>query len=61
MGTDLMGRVVASVGTPSATTEEASVANTISVLSKKPPMGAPMEAESSSAVGWYTERGSGSS
>ena len=61
MGTDSVGRVVASAGTPGAATEEAGVANTTSAISKQPPMGAPMEAESSSVVGWYTERGSSSS
>ena len=61
MGIDLVGRVVASAGTPSAATEEAGVANTMSAPSKKPPMDAPIEAESSSTVGWYIERGSGSS
>ena len=59
MGTDLVGRVVVSAGTPGAAAKEVGVANTTSALSKKPPMGAPMEAESSSTMGRYIERGSG--
>ena len=39
----------------------AMIPNTISALSKKPSMGVPMEVESSSTVGWYTEIGSASS
>ena len=54
-----MGRVVASAGTSGAIAEEAGVANTTSASSKKSHIGAPMEAESSSAVGWYTKGGSG--
>ena len=61
MGTDSVGRVVASAGTLGAATEEAVVANTTSALLKNPPMGAPMEAESSSVVGWYIEGDLGSS
>ena len=63
MNTGSMGRMVVSAGagTPGAAVEEVGVANTALALSKKPPMGAPMEAKSSLAVGWYTERGSGSS
>ena len=55
-----MGRVVALVGTSGVVAEEAGVANTMLTPLKKPPMGAPMEAESL-AMGWYTKRGSGSS
>ena len=61
MGTGSVGRVVALVGTPGAAAKEAGVANISSALSMKPPMSAPMEVESSSAVGWYIERGLGSS
>ena len=61
IGTDSVGRVVASAGTSGVVAEEAGVANTTSASSKKSPIGAPMEAESSSAVGWYTKGGSGSS
>jgi len=39
----------------------AGVANTASAPSKKPSIGTPMEAEISSAVGRYTNRGLGSS
>ena len=56
-----MGRVVASIGISGAMAEKAGVVNTTSAPSKKPPMGAPMEAESSSAVGWYIEGDLGSS
>ena len=61
MSTGSVGRVVASVGISGAMAEKASVANTTSAPSKKPPMGAPMEVESSSAVGWYIEGDLGSS
>ena len=62
MGTGSVGRVVASAGTPGTTAaEEVGVVNTTSGPSKKPPMGAPIKAESSSVVGWYIERGLGSS
>ena len=61
MGTGLVGKVGVSAGTLGATAEGASVANTTSDPSKKPPMGTPMKAESFTAVGWYIERGSGSS
>ena len=61
MNTGSMGRMVVLAGTPGAVVEEVGVANTTLAPSKKPSMGAPMEAKSSSTVGWYTERGSGSS
>ena len=61
MGTGSMGRVVASAGTPGAAAKEVGVVNTTLDPSKKPPIGTPMEVESSSAVGWYTKKGSGSS
>ena len=61
MGTGSVGRVVASTRTLGAAAKEAGVANTTLAPSKKPHIGAPIEAKSSSAVGWYTERDSGSS
>ena len=51
------GKGNTSVGTPSAAAEEASVANTTSAPLRKPSMGASVEAESSSTMGWYIEIG----
>ena len=48
-------------GTLGVAVEGVDVANATSSPSKKPSMGTPMEAEISSAVGRYTEKGSGSS
>ena len=61
MGTGSVEGIGASVGTPCAVAGVAKVVvpNTTSTLSKKPFVGVPMEAESSSSVGWYTEIGSG--
>ena len=61
MGTRSVEGMVASIETPCVATgaTEAVVPNITLAPSKKPSIGVPTEAESSSAVGWYMEIGSG--
>ena len=63
MGTGSVEGMGASAETPceAAGAAEAMVLNITSASSKKPSMGVPMEAKSSSAVGWYMEISLGSS
>ena len=63
MGTGLVEGIRASVETPyaAAGVAEVMVPSITLTPSKKPSMSVPMEAESSSAVGWYMKIGSGSS
>ena len=61
MGTGSVEGIEALAGTPCAVAGRAGVAasNITSALSKKLPMGVPMEAKISSVVGWYMEIGLG--